>query len=276
MDLKNKAALVLLRGIIWGMAGGLFGVVFLGVLGHAEAVGQGALWQLPAAASAAGAFVGAFYSAKRVALVGATVGSLASIAYLVSAPVPPATGLPVFGVSALAGLAVGGLASVMYEHREAALLVAVAGLAAGALAGLVALGLAPIGMALDRPFSQALIMVPVTGTLFVFLTLSSGETPRVRLPQWLSVGMVAAGIAGIVGLGLWAFSATLATGMNPEVVDLIHATLDKVPGAFAGGMLGGAVGGMVLEILTLHWLGSAAGSPANPSDSGATAGAGHI
>jgi hypothetical protein len=267
MDLKGKAALVVLRGIIWSMAGGLFGAVFLGVLGHLEAIGRG-VWQIPVAAAVAGAFVGAFYSAKRVALVGASVGSFASIGFLMAAAAPPRTGLPVLLVSALAGLLVGGLASSMYERREAALLVAVAGLVAGAVAGLCAVGLGALGVPVDRPFVQTLILVPITGTLFVAATLSPTTDLKVPLPQWLSVGIVASGIAGLVGLGLWAFSATLGAEVDPKLAERINATLGLVPGAAGGGMVGGAIGGMLLQLLTLRWLEATAGSRGPQAASG--------
>jgi hypothetical protein len=251
MELHRIAGLLLLRGIIWGIAGGLFGVVLLATQGHLDVVAVG-IWPLPLATAVAGAVVGAFYSAKRVAIVGASVGSVAGIAYLITASSTPPGGLPVLGVCALAGLVAGGFsASALYEHREGALLVAVAGFLAGSVAGLFATVLLVLTAAVMGPFGLALLTAPLTGTLFIIGTLWLGAGLRVPLPQWLSVGLVSSGISGVVGLGLWALAATLTNGVEPAIVTTINETIDHVPQAFAGGLLGAAVAGMILEALSV-------------------------
>ncbi len=251
MDPRQQAGLVALQGIIWGMAGGFFGVVFLAVQGHSAASGI-TFWQLPLAGAAAGALVAAFYSAKRVALIGELAGAVTGTAYLMSVASLPDSGWPVLGACALAGLAIGAVASAMYDHREGALLVALLGLAAGAVAGLVAAVVVLALPGLNGVFGLALLAAPVTGGLFTLATLHYAERVRVPLPQWFSVGIVAGGVAALVGAGLWALAATLDPTLDPAVIAAINGTMTQLPEAFAGGMLGGALGGVALELLSLR------------------------
>jgi hypothetical protein len=246
--------MVALQGLIWGIAGGFFGVVFVAAQGCLAAAGV-TLWQLPLAGAAGGAMVAAFYSAKRVALIGEVAGAIAGTVYLMTVPVTPDHGWGVVWVCALAGLHVGALASVIYEHREDALLVALFGLVAGGMAGLVA----ALGVHLLPPgpvslFGLALVCAPLTGGLFTLATLRWTDRVPVRVPQWLSVGLVVSGVAGLVGGGLWALAATLEPSIDPGLVASIQAVLGQLPQAFAGGLCGAAIGGVGFELVSLRRL----------------------
>lgn len=251
MDPRQQAGLVALQGIIWGMAGGFFGVVFLAVQGQTAASGV-TFWQLPLAGAAAGAMVAAFYSAKRVALIGELAGAVTGTTYLMTVASLPESGWPVLGACALAGLAIGALASAIYDHREGALLVALLGLAAGAIAGLLAAVAVLAVPGLNGVFGLALLSAPVTGGLFTLATLRYADRVRVPLPQWFSVGIVASGVAALVGAGLWALAATIDPALDPALVAAINGTMGQLPEAFGGGMIGGALGGAALELLSLR------------------------
>lgn len=250
MDLDRTVQMVAVRGLIWGIAGGLYGVVFVGVHGHLDLLGAGP-WGVPLAAAVAGAVVGAFYSAKRVALVGAAVGSTASVAFLIVSAGVQHGGLAVLAVCAAAGMLAGAAASRIYAQREGVLVIAGAGLFGGGAAGLLAQGaLSVIGPA-EGAFGLAALLAPLTGALFVYISLSAAGKVRVPLPQWLGVGLVTGGIAGLVGLGLWALSTNLDPALEPAVAGAINDSLGDLPGAFAGGLLGAALAGMLLEVATV-------------------------
>ncbi len=251
--LKHKAALVLLRGLIWGIAGGFFGVVFLATLGHLVHADQGH-WQIPAAAAIAGAVVGAFYSAKRVANVGAIAGSLAGVGYLIFSHPDTPEPWAVLGVCALAGFVAGALASGVFGGRRGALLIALAGLVAGAAAGVIAELMTALASSLDRMFLLAFVMAPATGVLFAATTIQFHRKVRLDLPAWLNVGIVAAGIASVVGVGLWVLSATLSLDLAPAHHAAITATIRELPSAFSGGLVGGALVGAALEFLGVRWI----------------------
>jgi ethanolamine transporter EutH len=99
---------------------------------------------------------------------------------------------------------------------------------------------------------MALLAAPVTGGLFTLATLRYAERVRVPLPQWFSVGVVAGGVAALVGAGLWALAATLDPTLDRAVITAINDTMGQLPEAFAGGMLGGGLGGVALELLSLR------------------------
>jgi hypothetical protein len=125
---------------------------------------------------------------------------------------------------------------------------------AGAFAGGLAEVMATLASRLDRVFVLALVMAPATGILFALTTLQLHDRVKVELPLWLNVGAVAAGIAGVVGVGLWVLSATLSVDLDPVHQAAIGDTMGQLPQAFTGGLVGGAVVGAMLELVGVRWL----------------------
>jgi hypothetical protein len=248
---KRTAGLVVLRASIWGIAGAFYGVVFVVTLTHL-ASGELRLVQVVVAAGVAGAVIGAFYSARRVALVGGIAGALAGLVYLTTIETPERV-WPVLGCAAGLGLAGGMVASRFLHYTHAALTVAATGLAAGAVAGLLAVALAALTGVPAGAFGFALLMAPVTGVLFTFVLLRLGAR-GVPVPPWLNVGPVAAIVAGVVGVGLWTLAADLGYTPDADLRATIGAILAKLPAAFGGGLLGGALAGGGLELLGVRWL----------------------
>jgi hypothetical protein len=252
MDVRRRAGLVALRAVIWGIAGGLFGVIFLGVLSH---LGRGGvdLWYVGLAAAISGAVVGSFYSAKRVALVGAFVGSFAGVTYLTVLGTPDRA-WPVLAVAGGLGLVGGALTSRLYGHKHEALLVAASGLVAGAIAGLAVVALAWLLGMPRSAFGFSLLLAPSTGALFAYTLLRAKEVVSLPVPEWIGVGPVAAVVAAVVSAGMWTLSANLGYTSDPQALAITQAILAELPGAFVGGLLGGAVAGAVLELLNVRWL----------------------
>lgn len=168
----------------------------------------------------------------------------------------PATPEPwaVLGACAAAGFGAGALTSGVFGSRPGALLIVLAGFVAGAADGAIAELMAALGSGLDRMFLLALVMVPATGVLFAATTIQFHRRVRLDLPAWINVEVVAAGIASVVGGGLWVLSATLSLDLAPARHAAITATIRELPGAFSGGLVGGALVGASLEFLGVRWL----------------------
>jgi hypothetical protein len=251
-EVRRKGGLVLVSSIIWALAGGLFGLVFIATLRYLEQGGPEP-WQVVLATALAGAFVAAFYSAKRVAVLGAAAGSITSLVYLVRAAAFPSD-WRMLALCAAVGLLAGATASVVYEYRRGALLAAVAGLLAGAAVGLAAAQVTALTGTLARPWLLCALLVPATGGLFTWLSAALGPRIETPVPQWVGVGLVAGGMAAVAGTGLWALAAPLAREIDPALLRAVSAMLAEVPGSVTGGALGGAVGGALVELIDGRWL----------------------
>jgi hypothetical protein len=271
-ELRRKGGMVLVSSVIWALAGGLFGLVFVATLRYLEHQDAGP-WQVMLAAALAGAFVAAFYSAKRVAVLGAAAGSFASLVYLVQAPTLP-DDWRVLVLCGAVGVLAGAFASVLYERRQGVLLVAVAGLLAGAFTGLAAGEVARVAGGVAPPWLLAALLVPATGGLFTGLSVALGPRVETPVPQWIGVGLVAGGMAAVAGLGLWVLAAPLAYPVDPALLAALSAMLAEVPGSFAGGAAGGAVGGALVELVDGRWLPHLRGAGGGMAD--APGPAGHV
>jgi len=252
MELQQKAGLILLRAIIWGLAGGFFGVSYLGFVKHLQQSGEAA-WHVVLSAAVAGAVVATFYSAKRVALVGTLAGALTSLLYLtiISKPTPA---WHVAGLCAVAGLLVGLPVSQLYERRRGALAVSGVGLLAGSVAGLGGVGITRLAPGLADVAILVLFMAPVTGVVFYLIALHFGERARSVVPHWLSIGIVSGAIAAVVGISMWLLSVTVGREIDPQLQQAVKAMFDRIPHVIAAGTLGGAISGAVLEVLGVRWL----------------------
>ena len=80
MEAESKAGLVILRALVWGLAGALFSTLGAGLLGVFLTLNLPTGVALLAATAGAGAVTAAFYAAMQVALIGTLAGALAGIA----------------------------------------------------------------------------------------------------------------------------------------------------------------------------------------------------
>lgn len=248
-SISPKVGFVLLGAIIWGIAGGFFGIVYLAFLKHLQQAGP-AVWQIPLAAAVAGAVVSTFYSAMRVALVGALAGATTSLVCLTVAP-SPLTPWQVMALCGLVGLALGMPASAFLERRRGALVVAGAGLTTGAMAGICVSILAKLGPYWSGAGWAVFIMVPMTGLLFTVLTLALGPRVKAIIPRWFGVCLACAVMASVVGVSLWALAASFRLDVDPQLRIALQAMFAQIPEAVLGGIVGGALGGSLLELLHL-------------------------
>lgn len=248
MSLIKKLGRALMMLFIWGLAGGVFGAVFVSMRHMLGDLGLEGWYPLVIGACAAAMTTAALYSAMFVALVGAAAGVLASIAYLML--YPRVVDLPVItGVAAGAGLIAGLFFNRGQQANARAVGVTLSGLLAGAGAGLA------IAIALRLYASPINDMVVVAGVVALVGTLFQLNQ------QWLVRGcagwpwtrlggpLVAAWIAGVVGIGVWLMVGTSATGLELDADGSLERLLEQVPLGSIGGAVGGAVTGLLLELL---------------------------
>jgi hypothetical protein len=246
---KGRAIVLIL--FVWGLAGGLFGSLFAGLHQVLQVVGLEGWQPLVVGAAAAAMTTSAFYSSMPVALVGAAAGILASIAYLMV--MGHQVQLPIItGVAAVAGVLAGVFYAWLGKGGTRPLAQTVAGLLAGLAAGaLLALGLAVADTEIDM-FPLVAGVVALVGGLF---QLSRGwlvSTSSSWCPQLLSAPIVAGLIAAVVGASVWIMGGTTAMALDAATKGAIDEVVNRMPAGFFGGMLGGAVTGVLLELMGMR------------------------
>lgn len=245
---EGRPAAIVLALIVWGLAGALFGGLFAGLHQLLE-VFDLAGWQLIVAAATIAAMTTAtFYGAMPVALVGAMAGVLASIGYLMLAG--RHIDLPTIAlVATLAGFVAGGFYAWTIRGDARTLAGTLTGLIAGAVAGGL-LGLAmtlyarPIGM-----FVLAAGVVALVGALYEITEQRIGRFCASIIPVTLGAPVVAALIASVIGACIWLMAGATSGTLDAMARDLIERVSVEIPPGAIGGMIGGAVTGVVLELM---------------------------
>ncbi|EIC20364.1 hypothetical protein [Thiorhodovibrio frisius] len=248
MFLIKKLARALLMLFIWGLAGGVFGAVFVSMRYMLGDLGFESWYPLLIGACAAAMTTAALYSAMFVALVGAAAGVLASIAYLMLYLQVVDLAI-ITAVAASAGLIAGLFFNRGREANARAFGVTFTGLLAGAGAGLA------IAIALQlyvKPIDDMVVVagvVALVGTLFQlnhhWLLRGCSGWPWTRLGGPL----VAAWIAGVVGVGVWLMVGTTSAGLELDAGSSLKHLFEQIPNGSLGGAVGGAVTGLLLELL---------------------------
>lgn len=245
---KDRITAVVTTLFVWSLAGAMFGGLFIGLYEVLRVLGL-AHWQpVVLAAVAAAMTTAAFYSAMPVALLGAMAGVVASIGYLIVAG--PSLDL---GIMALAAAGLGLLGGAFFAWTSEAvarplaetLTGLLAGLGAGTLLALVLwLSPAPVGT-----FVMAAGIVALVGSLFQLNEHWIVQVCHGWLPGAVAAPVVAALVAAVVAASVWMLAGTAAAALDLATKSAVDMVLAEVPRGLAGGMLGGAVTGVVLEIL---------------------------
>lgn len=251
MNNKDKPAAITLTLFVWGLAGALFGSLFAALHALLIVLGLDGWQPILVGTAIAATTTTAFYSAMPVALVGAMAGVLASIGTLM------ATGhqirlLLIAGVAACAGVIAGSFYGWMNRGGGRPLAETLTGLFSGLVSGgVMAMALALYGEPVAM-FALAAGIVALVGGLF---QLSERRVVRVIsgwCPRALSAPVVAGLIAAVVGASIWVMGGATAIALDAETKAAIGQVLQQVPSGFFGGMLGGAVTGILLEIAGAH------------------------
>lgn len=248
---KDQFTAIVMALFVWGFAGALFGALFAGLYQVLEILGLTGWQPLVIAAAAAAMTTSAFYSAMPVALVGAMAGVLGSIGYLI------ATGqevelLTIVAIAGGIGLVAGSFYSWVVTSGSRPLAETLTGLVAGLLAGsLLALLLTLAGQTVGM-FALAAGVVALVGTFFQVSERWLVSRSLGWLPDALSAPVVAGLIASVVGASIWIVGGTTAVMLDASTQQEIGHVLHDIPPGLTGGLLGGALTGILLELFGFH------------------------
>lgn len=251
MKTKDKAMAVLLVLVVWGLAGGLFGSLFAGIFDILKLMGLSGWQPLVIGAAAAAMTTSAFYGAMPVALVGAMSGVIASLIYLMVSGQRIEL-VAIMLTAGITGLLIGGFYAWMEAGGERSLGETITGFLAGIVAGvLLWLGLALYGEEVGM-FVRAAAVVALVGTLFKLNERWVSARLARHVPRPLSASVVAAAIAAVVGAGAWLVGGAASEFTYYSGSHGVASLVADIPSGFLGGMLGGAVTGVLLELLGMH------------------------
>lgn len=248
---KDRFTAIVMTLVVWGLSGGLFGALFAGLYGILPTLGLGG-WQAPVVGVAAAAVTTtAFYSAMPVALTGAMAGVLASIGALILGG--PNLALPVMAAAGgLAGLAAGGFYAWMAESGGRPLAETLTGLLAGLIAGGTLASVVAVTGHQAGTLVLAAGVVALVGTLFQVSERWVVDHGAALLPGGLSAALVAGLIATLVAAGIWVLGGTTVSALGGGAQDTLGQLRQEIGPGFLGGVLGGAVTGLILELLGFH------------------------
>ncbi|MBK1730924.1 spermidine synthase [Thiococcus pfennigii] len=245
---EGRSAAIVLALVVWGLAGALFGGLFAGLHELLLVFGFTGWPLLVAAATIAAMTTATFYGAMPVALVGALAGVLASIGYLMFAG--RQVDLSAIALAATGtGLVGGGFYAWAVRGDARTLAGTLTGLLAGFGAGaLLAFGLdlyeGPVGL-----FVLAAGVVALVGTIYQISERWIGRACAGLVPVALGAPVVAALIASVVAASIWLMAGATAGHLDAMAKDLLERVAGAIPTGALGGTLGGAVTGLVLELM---------------------------
>ncbi|WP_295539808.1 spermidine synthase [uncultured Thiohalocapsa sp.] len=233
---------------VWGLAGALFGGLFIGLYEVLQVLTLGPRQAVVVAALAAAMTTAAFYSAMPVALMGAMAGVLASIGYLILGGPRLELGIIVL-VAAGLGLLGGAFFAWTSAPGSRPLAETLTGLLAGLGAGLILVAVLTL---YSQPVGAVVLaagIVALVGSLFQLNEHWIVRGLHGWLPDTLAAPMVAALVAAVVGASMWMVAGTTATALDPAARDAVARVLAQVPSGVLGGLMGGAVTGGLLALM---------------------------
>jgi len=244
---RDRLTAIVMTLFVWSLAGALFGGLFVGLYEVLQVLGLSGWQPVVLGAVAAAMTTAAFYSAMPVALVGATAGVVASIGYLIAAEQVIDLSA-ITAISGLAGLVAGSFFTWMVRRTARPLAETLTGMLAGLGAGII---LTLVLMLYPYPigsFVMAAGVVALVGALFQLNEHWIVQTCHGWLPDGIAAPLVAGLIAAVIGASVWIMGGSTAAALDLETKIAIDHVLREVPSGFIGGMLGGAVTGLVLEL----------------------------
>jgi hypothetical protein len=248
MITKDRFTAIVMVLVVWGLAGGVFGALFSGLEAILDGLGL-AGWHPPVLAAAIAAMAtSALYGAMPSALAGAMAGVLASIGALVLLGHEIDLGT-IAAIAAVAGAMAGSFHAWMSAASGRPLMQTLTGLVAGLIAGGALVSLGALGAAHAGTFVAAAGVVAVVGVLFQVSERWIAGLGERWFPGSVSGAVVAALIATLVAASMWMLGASGGLmGDSGAALQPSGIEADLLPG-FLGGMTGGAITGVVLELL---------------------------
>lgn len=255
----SRLADAMLRAVVWGFIGGLFGVLFI-VAHDALAPRLPFLDPLIVATAAAGAVGAVVYSSMRLTVLAAGACALLFALVELASVASGAKAGDLWVPQRLVGgaLGVGALVGAYYGRRYRqsriyrALPKTLAGLLAGLLVGALWWGVRQVLG--EPPLSLSIaVLCPLVGWCYVWLAGVMVRAWGDRLAPTLDAALVGAAVSGIVALGFWATAGMLQPDMAGGAGETIRAAVDQIPVALMAGWLGGMVAGFTRGMLGFGW-----------------------
>jgi hypothetical protein len=247
----SKFADLLLRALIWALAGSVFGGLYGGLSASWQQLFDSGWLTVTLATTLAGAITAAFFGSMLTALMGAMMGVLSAVVYLVVFSSEVAL-LPLLVIAAGLAFLAGTLLPQGENLRTRPLGQTVSGLLAGVVAGPVTtIAIVAFDLPVQSSWSAA-VAVAVVGVMF--LVLSRWIAPA--CPDWLSSRYGAPVVAGIVAAAVasaqWLIGSSITGGSGELSNGDVEAILATIPNTLLGGAVGGALGGAGLELLGIE------------------------
>jgi hypothetical protein len=249
---EDRLNRVLTLGVIWAMVGLIYSTIFVAMLAFFNGLRAGPM-SLGLAASLAGAVGALFYASLRLALLATVAALIAAFGYLAALPMQTVSPLEMLGVSALAGVIVGGHYGCLMKGSRVCRATGktLAGLYAGFVAGMGLAALAAWSGTLDIAIAIAIavataLLTPLTGVVYVV------AEPRVvahlcgQPPPVVSGALVGGGVEGLIGIAVWAFAGILSSTVTGDATGAVRYAWGQLPQAALGGMISGSVAGAAL------------------------------
>jgi len=246
----SQKADIFIRAIIWGFVGSIFGGLYIGFVSMLTPLIASDLAIIPAAAFA-GAVGAAFYGSFQVAIIGTLAGSASGIAYLILAENLQLNEMA--AVSLMAGVVAGFIYGNTHHEVSGALMKALTGLVAGTLAGIVLWAFVQAGAAFNSYFTAA-VLVPVTGTFYIYGVFKIISRLDCRLPLSMVGSLVAAALSVVVAGSVWSVHEAMLASYELTESSIHHVGFKQIMGAILGGTTGGLIAGGLYAWVGLKWL----------------------
>jgi hypothetical protein len=238
------------RSIIWGLIGGIYGGLFIGFkelmisLGHAE------IAVIPAAALA-GAVGAAFYGSIRVAMLGTLAGLFSGVTYLLAISEANIQHLAI--LAGFCGVAVGFIYGTLRPAVSGALMKSLTGLVSGGMAGALIWFIGTFGIAISDVIVAG-ILAPLTGTFYIFWMFKLVDKMQCKLPLPL-VGAIVAGLLSVVVAGsVWVIQGALLEAVDAVTVQSQNGSFGEILACITCAIAGGAIVGGNFAMIGLRWL----------------------
>jgi hypothetical protein len=250
LHLRLREALV--RGVIWGFIGALYGMLFVifAVLSDE--------WEVPVhpflfSGVLAGTIGALIYSSMRLAVLMAIIISpvCAILMLFASTPITPLNLLFIIGaVGAVAGALYGRFTTNSRVYRADAK--TLTGFTAGLL---VSLGYVLFsGQLSDLPLGVVIgLMCPITGLIYVSLVPTFIRAFGNMLPATGDGALVGVGVAIFLTLCNFVMVHSIDIDSTGAFHELVHHIQAQMPQAISGGVIGGLLGGIVSSLFFNHW-----------------------
>ncbi len=243
---ENRFGMALVRGVLWGMVGAVYAALFVALWQVFSFHGLGT-YAFFLAATLAGAAGAAVYGSMQAAIIGTVTGIVASTAYMVTASKQVALWEVVL-VAAAAGALLGGVFRLPAHFTRGAPAKALAGLGAGAFAGLV-VALFKWGLpALSDIRIIAGLLVVATGIVYVSSVNWWVNSIEPRIPRFFLNALVSAVVSAIVGGSVWILGGPVVGVVGLAHDELLQMVRALSPSAMVGGAIAGAASGALLEL----------------------------